>query len=181
MKKFELLTILLAAYFLVCLQISFHSIGFWIHGYIQFPALAIIYSSTRKLSEISWIYCVIVGLWVDSLSMNPLGLSILTLIACNALSMKTRKALIGKPWLSNFSSGFITGSLYPCLTVILLLLFGESPVTGWRFILSVALSGLVIGLLSHPFKNLMDFIIAQLEFKPAAHYRESEMREIERR
>lgn len=180
MKKFEFLTTLLAAYLLVCLQISLDSLGFWIHGYIQFPVLAIIYSSTRKMPEISWIFCVITGLWIDSLSINPLGLSVLTLLGCNAISLRIRKALIGKTLLSDLSSGFLMGSLYPGLTVFLLILFGESPVIGWRFAISLVLSGVTIGFLTPYFKNLMDFILAQLEFKPVAGYRESEIREIKR-
>lgn len=180
MTRFELLTLILVTYLLVCFQISFEGIGFWMQGYIHFPTLVIAYSVSTGRREIGFGLCFILGLWLDSLSMTPLGISILALLATRVVAEKVWRNWSGDPYLGLFAPGFAVGILYPLFAVLLMSVLGESPLTGWRFMISLVMSGLTMGLLSPIFFRVLNGLLNTLNFKPISAMRANELREIRR-
>jgi rod shape-determining protein MreD len=71
------------------------------------------------------------GLWFDSLSANPLGVTILPLMAVGfAISLRRDLILRGLPF-AQLVLGAGASALVPALTVLLLLNSGREPMIGW--------------------------------------------------
>lgn len=177
MNRFEILTLILMAYLLICLQVVFNGWIIWIHGYIWFPALAIAYAISRSSIEAALVICVVAGLWIDSLSLNRFGISIIAFVLSALLADRAWKNWSGDSYLGVFAPGCIVGSFFPIFSIIILLVAGEQPQMGWRFYISIPISGLIIGLLLPLFKNVMDFIMQTLQFKPVIDQRYKGRRE----
>jgi rod shape-determining protein MreD len=71
------------------------------------------------------------GLLFDSLSANPLGVTILPLFAVGLLIYLRRDLLLREQPFAQFVLGFLASALVPAEIVLLLLTLGESPLLGW--------------------------------------------------
>jgi rod shape-determining protein MreD len=180
MNSFELTTLIIASYLLVCLQVTFDGILLWMHGYIWFPCLVLTYAVIRQPAPVAWILCVITGFWIDSLSLNPLGLSILALGLATFGAGRAYRNFAGDRFLSIFAPGFIMGTSFPLAAVTFTAILNQNPLGGWRIAVSILLSGLVTGALSPVFQRVMDIILGSMRFKPVYHTEPREIREISR-
>jgi cell shape-determining protein MreD len=82
--------------------------------------------------------CFLGGLWFDSLSANPLGISILPLFAVGLGIFVIRELILRDQLFAQFVIGFIASAATPILTLILLLSTGHSPLLGWGSIWQIA-------------------------------------------
>lgn len=94
------------------------------------PALTVYAALNADIATLS-LLAVLGGLWFDSLSANPLGVSILPLFAFG-FPVYLRRDLIlrGLPF-AQFVLGAVASALVPALTVLLLLNDGKQPLIGW--------------------------------------------------
>ncbi|MBI3192454.1 MAG: hypothetical protein HYZ36_07300, partial [Pedosphaera parvula] len=71
------------------------------------------------------------GLWFDSLSANPLGVSVLPLFLVGLVIFHKRDLILRDVVFAQAVVGFVASALAPLLTVILLLSAGHRPLIGW--------------------------------------------------
>jgi rod shape-determining protein MreD len=71
------------------------------------------------------------GLWLDSLSANPLGITILPLFAVGFLIYLQRELILREGRFAQTVLGTVASAVVPVLTVLLLLTGGEQPLLGW--------------------------------------------------
>ena len=71
------------------------------------------------------------GLWFDSLSANPLGISILPLFAIGLGIFVMRELILRDQAFAQVVLGLVASAATPVLTLILLLTTGHSPLLGW--------------------------------------------------
>ena len=71
------------------------------------------------------------GTWLDCLSANPLGLSVLPLFAVGFAVYMARELILKEEAFAQFTFGLIASALTPLLTLVLLLTVGYSPLLGW--------------------------------------------------
>ncbi|HTL54291.1 MAG TPA: hypothetical protein VL361_01375 [Candidatus Limnocylindrales bacterium] len=71
------------------------------------------------------------GLWFDSLSANPLGISILPLFAIGLVIYVIRELILRDQVFAQLVLGLIASAVTPVLTLILLLTMGHAPLLGW--------------------------------------------------
>jgi cell shape-determining protein MreD len=71
------------------------------------------------------------GTWLDCLSANPLGLSVLPLFAVGFGVHLARELILKDETFAQFMFGLIASALTPLLTLVLLLSVGHSPLLGW--------------------------------------------------
>jgi len=71
------------------------------------------------------------ALWFDSLSANPLGISVLPLFGVGLTVYVTRELILRDEAFAQFVLGLVASAVTPLLTLVLLLTTGHSPLLGW--------------------------------------------------
>jgi len=95
------------------------------------PALMVYTSLSSGISTVA-LLAVCGGLWFDSLSANPLGVSILPLFFIGFLIFKKRDLLLREHTFAQIVLGLAASALAPLLTIFLLLNLGGAPLLGWK-------------------------------------------------
>ena len=71
------------------------------------------------------------GLWFDSLSANPLGISVLPLFAVGLAVYVARELILRDQLFAQLVLGLIASAITPLLKLVLLLTTGHGPLLGW--------------------------------------------------
>jgi rod shape-determining protein MreD len=71
------------------------------------------------------------GLWFDSLSLNPLGVSVLPLLLIGLLIYRSRDLLLREHIFAQVVLGVMAGAAQPLGTLFILLNAGMTPLLGW--------------------------------------------------
>ena len=71
------------------------------------------------------------GLWFDSLSANPLGISVLPLFAVGLAIHANRELILRDQTYAQLVLGLAASAAAPILTLLLLLTRGNAPLLGW--------------------------------------------------
>ena len=71
------------------------------------------------------------GLWFDSLSANPLGVSVLPLFAVGLAIYLKRELILRDETFAQLVLGLAASAATPVLTLLLLLTMGHAPMLGW--------------------------------------------------
>jgi cell shape-determining protein MreD len=71
------------------------------------------------------------GLWFDSLSANPLGVTVLPLFAIGLAIHLKHELILRERTFAQFVLGLGASALMPVLTLLLLLSIGHTPLLGW--------------------------------------------------
>lgn len=93
------------------------------------PALMVFAALNTNLLTVS-LLALLGGLWFDSLSANPLGVTILPLMLAG-FPIYLRRDLILRVPFAQVVLGAITSALVPALTLLILLNGGRQPLVGW--------------------------------------------------
>jgi hypothetical protein len=94
------------------------------------PALMVYAALTHGFSTIV-LLAVCGGLWFDSLSLNPLGASVLPLLASGLLIYRSRDLLMRELVYAQVILGAAAGAAQPLGTLFILLNAGAAPSLGW--------------------------------------------------
>jgi rod shape-determining protein MreD len=94
------------------------------------PALMVYAALTHGLTTIA-LLAVCGGLWFDSLSLNPLGASVLPLLLIGLLIYRSRELLMREHVFAQFVLGVMAGAAQPLGTLFILLNKGATPLLGW--------------------------------------------------
>jgi len=131
------------------------------------PPLMVYASLTHGLLTIVLLACC-GGLWFDSLSLNPLGVSVLPLLLLGWVIYQSRGLLLRRQTFARVVLGVMAGAAQPLATLFLLLNLGRAPLLGWfsfwQWIVLAAGSGLVTPLCF----ELFDRLHRAFEYQPAA-------------
>ncbi|MGD1084248.1 MAG: hypothetical protein ABSA47_05770 [Verrucomicrobiota bacterium] len=111
------------------------------------PALMVYTSLTRGIGAVA-LLAVCGGLWLDCLSANPLGVSVLPLFLIGFLIWRKRGLLLREQAFAQVALGLAAGALFPLGTLFLLLNLGGSPLLGWGSLWQWAVAALSGGLLT---------------------------------
>ncbi len=125
------LFILLAAFLTVFWQAAFG--GFrWMTGaqLDLLPAIMVYAALTGNILQVV-LLAGLGGTWLDCLSANPLGLSVLPLFVVGFGVHLARELILKDEAFAQFMFGLIASALTPLLTLVLLLSVGHSPLLGW--------------------------------------------------
>lgn len=120
------------------------------------------------------------GIWFDTFSANPLGISILPLFAVGFPLYLQRDLLLRDMSFAQFVLGAAASALVPVLTLLMLLSASDSPLLGWGSLLQwlVMIAG---GAVATPFIfALMNRCQAALGYQPRAENSFRPDREIRR-
>ncbi len=94
------------------------------------PALMVYAALNADIVTVS-LLAVLGGLWFDSLSANPLGISILPLLAAGFPIHLRRDLILRDSPFAQLVLGAAASALVPALTLLMLLNGGRQPLIGW--------------------------------------------------
>ena len=131
MKYLNTILVLLAAFVTVFWQAAFNGVRHWLGAQIDFlPALMVYAALTTGLTSIS-LLAVLGGLWFDSLSANPLGVTVLPLFIIGLAIYANRDLILSDQFYAQLALGLGASAALPTIILILLLTTGHAPLFGW--------------------------------------------------
>ena len=114
------------------------------------PALMIYTALTSNMVMVVGI-ALVGGLALDSLSANPLGVSLLPLFAVGLIIHSRRDLILRDQVFAQFVLGGLASAVVPAATLLLLLSAGEKPLLGWGAILDRGEAALALGKYLHAY------------------------------
>jgi len=172
--------ILLAAFLAVFLEASFGGIRHLFGAQIDLLPALMVYASLRTNILTVTLLAVLGGLWFDTFSDNPLGVTILPLFLAGFLIYPRRDLILREQYYAQFVLGLSASALVPLVVVLLLLSARQSPILGWGTIwqwLVVSVGG---GLLTPVCFRVFDWLNRALTYRPAIEISFRPDREIRR-
>jgi cell shape-determining protein MreD len=131
MKPFTSIMILAAAFLAVFWASAFNLVRNLLGAQVDLlPALMVYASLTAGLTTVS-LLAFAGGLWFDSLSANPLGVSVLPLFMVGLVIYVIRELILRDQVYAQMVIGLAASAVMPVLNLVLLLTLGFEPLLGW--------------------------------------------------
>jgi len=143
------------------------------------PPLVVYASLTGELTVVA-LLATWGGLCFDSLSGNPLGVSVLPLFAVGLVIHMKRSLILRDQFTARFVLGALAGAGVPVLTVLLLLSTGQRPLLGWGSLWQLAVTSLGGGILTPAVFRFFDLLNRAFAYRPASQTSFRPDREIRR-
>lgn len=131
MNTFNSILVLAAAFLVVFAEAVFPGLRNLLGTQVDLlPALMIYAALSTNIAVLS-LLAIFGGLWFDSLSANPLGLSILPLFMVSFPVFLQRDLILREGTFAQVILGGVASALAPLASVLLLLTAGKHPLIGW--------------------------------------------------
>jgi len=108
------------------------------------PALMVYATLTAGIPTVAML-ALCGGLWFDSLSANPLGISVLPLVGIGFLLSLRRDLLLRDQKFAQFVLGLLASFAAPAATLLMMLTAGKNPLIGWGTFWQLAVMTVVGG------------------------------------
>ncbi|HWX22964.1 MAG TPA: hypothetical protein VN578_23935 [Candidatus Binatia bacterium] len=166
--------VLLATFLAVFWEAAFQGIRHVLGAQIDLlPPLMVYAALSTGLSTVCLV-AVLGGLWFDSLSANPLGVTVLPLFLVGLALFVNRELILQDQMFAQFVLGLAASAAAPVMTLLLLLTTGHKPLFGWGSVwqLLVMSAG---GALATPIffelfgwlqRTLVHVPVAEISFRP---------------
>jgi cell shape-determining protein MreD len=128
---FNALLILATAFLAVFWAASFRGLRGLLGAQVDLLPPLMVYAAFCTNLPVILLLAVAGGLWFDSLSANPLGVTPLPLLVVGLLIHSRRELILREQTLAQIVLGFSAGAVVPLLSLALLLSAGENPLVGW--------------------------------------------------
>ena len=181
MNALNPIILLLAAFVAVYFESSFSFFRNLFGAQIDLlPPLMVYASLTSGIITVA-LLAVIGGLLFDSLSANPLGVSVIPLFAIGYAIHRFHGLLLREQLYAQFAFGAAASLLMPLLTLLILLSGDTNPLVGWGTLWQLLVIGVSGGLLTPFCFVTLDFLSRALNYQPVAQVAFRPDREIKRR
>lgn len=167
MNALNPIIILLAAFVAVYFESSFSFFRNLFGAQIDLlPPLMVYASLTSGIVTVS-LLAVVGGLLFDSLSANPLGVSVIPLFTIGYAIHRFHGLLLREQLYAQFAFGVAASLLTPLLALLILLSGDRNPLVGWGTVWQLLVMGVSGGLLTPLCFAVMDFLGRALNYQPA--------------
>lgn len=143
------------------------------------PGLVVYASLTTGLS-LGTATAVLGGLWLDSLSTNPLGVSMVPLFIIAIIIERYRGLILRDQTYAQFMIGMAASAGAPLVVLLLLLNMSRVPLIGWGSIWQLVVCGLVGGAMTPVWFSVFGWLIRKLSYDPLPESVARPNREIKR-
>jgi rod shape-determining protein MreD len=180
MNWLKSIIILVAAFAAVFLQAAVHGPRNFLGAQIDLLPAIVVYASLSSDFVTVVLVAVLGGLCFDSLSVNPLGISILPLFVVGFFIYPRRGLILRDEFYARFVLGLGASAIVPLLTLLLLLSTHHAPLVGWGTLWILIVMSMGGGLLTPVCFWLFDAFTRALSYLPVAESSFRPDREIRR-
>jgi hypothetical protein len=143
MNWFNTIAILVVVYLAVFAQAAMNEFRLAFGAQIDLLPSLVVYASLSGGVLTLTLVAICGGLWIDSLSANPLGASMLPLFLAGLVIQRSRDLILRQQPFAQFVLGASASAAAPLMTLLLLLNTGAQPLVSWFslwqwFVMSVA-------------------------------------------
>jgi hypothetical protein len=131
MNWLHTLFILAAVFLAVLWEAAFPGLRHLLGAQIDLLPALVVYAALRMSLLTVGLVAFCGGLWLDSLSANPLGITVLPLFAAGLVVYGCRELVLREQVVAQLVLGLAASAAVPLLTLILLLTTGAKPPLGW--------------------------------------------------
>src|ERR1043166_3641386 len=131
MTWLNIVFLLAAAFLAVFWEAAFNGVRHVLGAQVDLLPPLMVYAGLCSGVVVIGLVSVLGGLWFDSLSANPLGVSIVPLFLVGLLVHLSRDVVLRDQPFAQLVLGLGASAATPILTLILLLTTGHTPVLGW--------------------------------------------------
>jgi rod shape-determining protein MreD len=131
MKSLNPIFILLAAFLAVYTQATFDTFRNLVGAQFDLLPALIVYTALTHRIEVVAALAFCGGIWMDSLSVNPLGVTVLPLFGVGVIIYRYRSLLLRDHTYAQFFMGLVASAIAPAATLIILLSLDTNPIFGW--------------------------------------------------
>jgi cell shape-determining protein MreD len=123
--------VLLTAFLAVFWEAAFNGVRHLLGAQVDLlPPLVVYAGLCTGLTTVA-LLALLGGLWFDSLSANPMGVSVLPLFAIGLAIYVNRELILREQLLAQLALGLAASAAVPVLTLLVLLTTGHTPLFGW--------------------------------------------------
>ncbi len=131
-------------YLIVFFEASFQGIRNLTGAQIDLLPSLMVYVALARGPKAVVLFSLFGGLLFDSVSVNPLGISVISLLLIGFGICQSRELILKDQQFAQITLGIGASGLAPLFTLLLLLLLGHQPLVGW-FSLWQWIIGMVVG------------------------------------
>ena len=131
MNWLQTILVLGAAFLAVSWEAAFSGVRHLVGAQIDLLPPLMVYASLYTGITTVTLLALAGGLWFDSLSANPLGVTVLPLFAIGLAIHLKRELILRDQTLAQLVLGLGASAAAPVLTLLLLLTMGRAPLLGW--------------------------------------------------
>jgi cell shape-determining protein MreD len=131
MNWLHTILILGAAFLAVFWEAAFGGVRYILGVQIDLLPPLMVYASLSTGVTTVTLLAVCGGLWFDSLSANPLGVTVLPLFVVGLIIHLERDLILRDQTVAQATLGLAASAVTPLLTLLLLLTMGRTPLLGW--------------------------------------------------
>jgi rod shape-determining protein MreD len=131
MKAFQITIVLLAAFLAVFAEAALPGFRRVLGAQVDLLPALMVYAALNTSLHVVVLLAIAGGLMFDSLSANPLGVSILPYFTVGFLIVLRRDLILRDQLFAQFVLGFAASALAAGLSVLTLMTLGETPMIGW--------------------------------------------------
>jgi cell shape-determining protein MreD len=124
-------TLLFATFLAAFAQAALDGPRRWLGAQVDFVTPLVVYAALRGSLGSTTLVATCGALWLDALSENPLGLSVLPLFLPAFLIQTQRAVILRDQRFAQAVLGAGASALFLILSLVLLLTMGRSPAVGW--------------------------------------------------
>ena len=158
--------ILLAALLAVFGQSAFTGLRNLIGAQVDLLPALMVYTALTASPFMMITLAVLGGLFFDTLSVNPLGTSVLPLLIVGFLIQLRRDLLLREQVYAQVVLGLLASAMAPLIAILILLTLGKSPLLGWGSLWQWVVMSVGGGVASPVFFFLFDRLNHALGYQP---------------
>jgi cell shape-determining protein MreD len=169
-----------AIFLSVFLEASFNGVRNLLGAQVDYLPVLIFYSGlTVSVGEMATL-AMLGGMWFDSLSANPLGISILPLFLIGFATHRYRGLILREQVFAQFTLGLTVSAVAPVLTLLFLLNTDRQPLLGWGTLWQWLVMAVGGGLMTPVWFWFLDRVTRGLSYRPFTETSFRSDREIKR-
>ncbi len=155
-----------AIFLAVFVEASFGGVRHLLGAQVDYLPVLMFYAGVSvTIGEVA-VLAVLGGLWFDSLSANPLGISILPLFLIGFVIHRYRGLILREQVFAQFTLGMSVSAVAPVLTLLLLVNTARQPLVGWGTLWQWIVMTVGGGLMAPVWFWLLDRALNALSYRP---------------
>jgi cell shape-determining protein MreD len=180
MNWFNTLALLVVSYLVVFCQATFSSLRQALGVQLDLLPGLVVYASLSSGIVTVTLVSICGGLWMDSLSANPLGISVLPLFLIGLLIQRNREMILRDEPFAQFVLGAAGSAAASLLTVLLIVNTIAQPLVGWFSLWQWTVLSVIGGTMTPVWFWFFDWVGQALNYRPLGESSFRPDREIKR-